>query len=326
MERELLDWLRARLPKSRRTVLGVGDDAAILRPTPSKELIVTTDMLMEGVDFVLAENEPELIGRKALAVNLSDLAAMAAEPVAAFASVALPNSMSVETAQRICEGMIALAEEFNVELAGGDTNTWSGQLCLSITALGETPPGRAWRRSGARPGDLLLATGAFGGSLLARHLHFIPRIREALLLAGDYDIHAAMDVSDGLSLDLSRLARESGCGAVLELNAVPIHDDAYRAARIQLGEESSDSLSPTAKSVLLNSKNRTPLEHALGDGEDFELLLAVAPDVAERLLVSQPLEVQLTRIGRFLEQPGLFADLEGEIVPLEPRGYEHGGG
>lgn len=305
MERDFLRRLIPRLPPHERLLLGPGDDAAVLALAGDKACVVTTDMLMGGVDFELASCDPRRIGRKALAVNLSDLAAMAARPVGAVISVALPKKRGEELALALYEGLIPLAEEFGTAIAGGDTNSWAGPLVISITALGEVTPGKEWRRSGARAGDEILVTGSFGGSILGRHLDFMPRVREALLLSGQYEIRAAIDVSDGLSIDLERLCEASGVGAVLDLSLVPVASAAELLAR-------------QTKNVL------TPVEHALGDGEDFELILAASSAVAADLIARQPLDVPLTRIGSFTVQPGLWQRSSGgALIPLAPRGYEH---
>lgn len=305
MERDLVRWICNRLPANRRLLVGPGDDAAILRLTADANLVATTDMLMDGVDFELDRHEPERIGRKALAVNLSDLAAMAAIPAGALVSVALPRAGGEQLAKRLLEGILPLAAEFDCPLAGGDTNSWDGPLVISITALGEVPPERRWRRSGARPGDAILVTGRFGGSILARQFDFQPRVAEALWLAENATIHAAIDISDGLSLDLSRVCEASGCGAVLNLDRIPIADAAF-----ELSKQRDNAT--------------TPLDHALSDGEDFELILAVPSDEAVELVARQPLDVPLTQIGYFLAEPGLFViAADGTRQPLVPRGYEH---
>jgi len=305
MERDLVRWLCERIPSHPRLLVGLGDDAAILRVEDDANLVTTTDMLMEGVDFELREHEPERIGRKALAVNLSDLAAMAAQPLAALVSLALPQRGGETLAKSLYEGLLPLAAEFDCPIAGGDTNSWDGPLVISVTALGEVPPERRWRRSGARPGDVILVTGSFGGSILGRHLSFAPRVAEALWLAEHAEVHAAIDVSDGLSLDLARLCEASGCGAAVDLERIPI-----AAAASELCQRQNDG--------------RTPLDHALGDGEDFELILAVAVETAKELLVSQPLKTPLSMIGEFIAEPGLQAlGKELKYRPLEPMGYEH---
>jgi len=303
MELELIHWLRERMPQNRHVAVGPGDDAAVLHQTPGMQTVVTTDMLMDGVDFDLREHDPRRIGRKALAVNLSDLAAMAAKPVAAFVSVALPRSAGIALPKELCEGMLPLAKRYDVALAGGDTNVWDHPLCISITAIGEAPIDKVWRRRGRRLGDVLLATGEFGGSILGKHLDFEPRINEALQLARDYDIHAAIDVSDGLSLDVWRLCETGPLGAIIDLDQVPISAAARELAK---------------------RDGRSPLDHALEDGEDFELVLAVAPPEAERMLREPPLGVPLTRIGEIVDVPHLFGrDAEGITRELIPRGFVH---
>lgn len=305
MENDLLRWFRERLPTHKQLLLGAGDDAAVLKLTDGRQLVATTDMLMDGVDFRVGEHDPAEIGHKALAVNLSDLAAMAARPVAALVSLCLPRSGGEALAKAMYAGMLSTAAQYNLAIAGGDTNSWDGPLVISVTALGEVQPGREWRRSGARPGDLILVTGSFGGSILGSHLMFIPLVNEALWLAENLEVHAAIDVSDGLSLDLARLAEASGVGACVKLDQVPISE----AAKM-LAKERNDGV--------------TPLEHALGDGEDFQLILAVDSQDAERFFAQNPQWKEgLTSIGRFSGVQGLWSVEGSELKPLAPRGWEH---
>ncbi len=305
MEKALVNWLRRRLPSHPLLKLGIGDDAAILDLRSAAECVVTVDALMDGVDFDLKAIDPRRAGRKALAVNLSDLAAMAAEPLAGVVALVLPKTGGLDLAIKLFEGMLPLAEKHGLAIAGGDTNSWDGPLVASVTLLGGVTPRGALRRGGAKVGDRILATGAFGGSILGRHLDFEPRVAESLLLNELYELHAGIDVSDGLSLDLNRMAEESGCGALLELEKIPIADDARRLAA-QLSDGSGS------------------LDHALGDGEDFELLLAVGPEEAKRLLADQPLAVPLTEIGEMIPESGLWQRGDhGEKIPLKPRGWEH---
>jgi thiamine-monophosphate kinase len=308
-ENEFVAALVRGLPSDRRLEVPAGDDAAVLRPPALRRTVVTVDMLMEGIDFVLGPECPaESVGRKALAVSLSDLAAMGSRPEAAVVAVALPRQAGDAIGRGLQAGLMAVATEFDVALAGGDTNSWDGPLVISTTLIGSVAPGAAWRRDGARPGDLLVVSGACGGSLLGRHLTVTPRCREAAAIAGAYTVHAAIDVSDGLSLDLARMMQASGTAAVLDLEAVPIHPDAERmAARPGDG--------------------RSPLEHALGDGEDFELVLAMPPEEARRLMTPAgrpPFETPFTVIGEVVAGAGLFArQRDGGHRSLPPRGYEH---
>lgn len=308
MELTFLDWLRTQLPAAPPIALGIGDDAALLPQQTGQQTVVTTDMLMEGVDFILNDCGPFAVGRKALAVNLSDIAAMGAKPVAAFVSLCLPRTNDpahdLRFAQQLIQGMLPLAEEFDCQIAGGDTNAWSGPLAINVTAIGEVATGKAWLRSGARPGDAILVTGSFGRSIEGKHLTFTPRVSEARQLQSmNVEVHAAIDVSDGLSLDLSRICSASGCGAHVDIEKVPLS----RETIDYCGEDFADAY-----------------HLALADGEDFELILAVPPHEAERLLRDQPLSVKLSQIGNFTAKPGLMQQLpDGCTLPLTPRGYEH---
>ncbi len=308
MELELVRWLTENLPPHPLLRIGIGDDAAVLRWPAGDELVVTTDAITDEVDFLLAETDPRLVGHKALGVNLSDLAAMAAEPVGVVISLVLPRMGArgldaKELAIELYHSMLPLAERFGVAIAGGDTNTWDGPLAISVTAFGRVTDRGPLKRSGAKPGDVVLVTGALGGSILGRHLQVEPRVREALLLNERYELTAGMDVSDGLALDASRLAAASDCGIALRLDKIPIAPDAERLAA---------------------RDGKSPLEHALGDGEDFELLFAATPDVAEQIVRDQPLDVPVTIIGECVVEPGLWQrDSNDALVPLDASGYRH---
>jgi len=305
METEFVRWLRERVPEHPLLSLGPGDDAAILQWHQRADCVVTTDLVTDQVDFDIRSTPLDKVGRKALAVNLSDLAAMAAEPVAAVISLALPRQDALPIAKHLYEGILPLAEQWSVALAGGDTNCWSGPLAISVTAIGRTTAAGALRRNGAKIGDEIIVTGDLGGSILGKHLDFVPRIEEALRIHEHFAVHAGMDISDGLSLDLFRMMTESGCGAELDLAAIPIS----AAARKLAGNTGSA---------------QTQLEHALSDGEDFELLLAMSPEETRRLLAQPPVTTPLTPIGRCIEERGLYAvGADGRRTELTPRGYTH---
>ena len=305
MESDFVRWLRARLPSRPWLRVGPGDDAAVLRLGEAIEAVVTCDLLADGRHFQLDRDEPRRIGRKAMAVNLSDLAAMASEPLAAFVSVALPRAGTRQLAEQLYDGMAALCDEYQFVIGGGDTNTWDGPLVISITLVGRAVTGQPLLRSGAKPGDKLLVTGQFGGSILGHHLDFQPRVRESLLLAERYRPHAGIDCSDGLSLDAWRLAEASGCGLVVDPESVPISEAAL---------------------IMQQRDGQTALEHALSDGEDFELLLAAPTDTADQLLADQPLDdVAITCIGEFVAESGYWhVDGDGRIA-VQPEGFEHRG-
>ncbi|MBL8798082.1 MAG: thiamine-monophosphate kinase [Planctomycetia bacterium] len=296
-----IDWLRRQTPADARIILGPGDDTAVVRFTPGADVLVTTDMLLDGSCFILAEAGPRRVGRKAMAVNLSDIAAMAGRPVAAVVSVGLPRDGGRALAEELYRGLREVADEFQTALAGGDTNSWDGPLTIAVTMLGEATARGPVRRSGARPGDWLLVTGPLGGSIRGKHLNFTPRVREALQLHERADLHALIDISDGLAADLAHICEESRCGAVLRAESIPLSDDARRM---------NDALSP--------------LEHALGDGEDFELIAAMPPTDAHRLLTAQPIPgLTLFHIGACVEQ-GMWLERDGRREVLPPRGYVHG--
>ncbi|MBX9678704.1 MAG: thiamine-phosphate kinase [Gemmataceae bacterium] len=299
-EFDFIRWLRQRTPSDARVQVGPGDDAAVLASI-NAPLIVTTDMLMDGVDFLLAEVDPVRVGRKAMGVNLSDLAAMGAKPLAAVASVALPRSADSSLAEQLHLGMTEMATKYDCPLVGGDTNSWDKPLVISVTAFGTPGPQGAILRSGAKPGDWLFVTGSLGGSILGRHLDVKPRVREALELQRHVQLHAMIDISDGLAADVHHLVEESGCGVVLEADAIAIHADAHRM-----------------------NEGRSPLEHALGDGEDFELAFAVSPEDGELLLTHQPLAAcPVTCIGTFVAERGLWIQQHGQRRPLPPMGWVH---
>lgn len=300
-EFELIDWIRRRIPIHAQVPLGIGDDAALLKFTRAGEALVTVDMLMDGIHFTLDTATPFQIGWKALGVNLSDIAAMGGRAIAAVVSIALPRSRAWDLAQGVQDGIDALAKRFDVCIAGGDTNTWDGPLVISITALGEPLGQGPVRRGGAEPGDWILVTGELGGSIHGKHLDFVPRLEEVRELQSRVTLHSMIDISDGLAADLHHILEESHVGARLIADKIPISVAAQSA-----------------------TDGRSPLEHALGDGEDFELLFTLSPADAKNLLAAPPCATRLTHIGEIV--PGSQCELlqaDGQVVPLPPRGWRH---
>ena len=305
METEFINWLRSRLPPEPGVKVSPGDDAAILDWSRENDCVVTADLLAEGTHFRLDETTADRIARKAINANLSDLAAMAAQPRSLFISLLLPRRDASTLARELFDGFLSCSKEYDCPICGGDTNCWDGPLVISVTAVGSVTEHGSWLRSGAKVGDSIVVTGLFGGSLQGRHLDFRPRVREALYLNAHHEIHAAIDVTDGLSLDLSRVCSESKCGAVLDLSAIPISQ-----------ELKNRFPKPT--------DHDTRLSRALSDGEDFELLMTMPPREANDLLTKQPLSVRLTVIGRIVEQAGLWHESDGQLFPLGAHGFEHG--
>jgi thiamine-monophosphate kinase len=284
-----------------RVPIGIGDDMAGVR-LDGGLILLTCDMLLDGTHFDTGTQPLPQIGRKVLACSLSDCAAMAARPVAAVVSVGLNEQMSQRDAEELFAGMKQIADEFGCPIVGGDTNSWPHPLAIdvSIVALPATARGPVLR-NGAKADDAVYVTGSLGGSLRRRHLSFTPRIREATLLAGALGegLHAMMDLSDGLALDLYRLCKESRVGALLE-------EDRLEAV-----------ISADARDVAA-ADGRSPLEHALHDGEDFELLVVVEPSVS-----LPDLGILCTRVGCIVPDGLTLRTTDGREMPLEPRGFEH---
>lgn len=304
-EFEIIDELRRAVGAAPPGVeVGIGDDTAVLAPSVSDgRTLVTVDLIAEGSHFTIPPATARQIGHKALGVNLSDIAAMAGRPTCAFLAVELPRSRGADFARELFAGVQDLARQFDVTLAGGDTNIWDGPLIVSITLMGEITGGRPVLRSGARPGDWLFVTGSLGGSLASgRHLAVRPRILEAQKLHATVDLHALIDLSDGLSRDLRHITVEQGLGACLAAERIPIHPD-----------------------VPADLPHDVRLQRALDDGEDFELLFAVSPEDGQRLLDSPPIETPLHWIGTVLPDADRcqldFAN--GRRVSLEAGGFEH---
>jgi thiamine-monophosphate kinase len=306
IELQLIRWLQSRPRVGQSVQLGIGDDMAIVS-VPGGRVLLSSDLVLDGVHFDSREHTLRQIGRKALACGLSDCAAMAVRPVAAVVSVALPSNLSLEKAQDLFEGIFDLAAEFNVALAGGDTTVWDRPLAVDVLLTAVPFEGiEPVRRDGARVGDGIYVTGPLGGSILGHHLTFTPRVWEAQCLAESLgrDLHAMMDISDGLSLDLWRICQASGVGATLEENGINaiVSENARRAAE---------------------RDGRTPLDHALHDGEDFELLLTASPDVVDRLWRPAETGLPLYRIGTVAESRFAWRRSDGRMEELVPKGYIH---
>ncbi|QDT58748.1 Thiamine-monophosphate kinase [Stieleria bergensis] len=303
MEQSFLAYLRGRTSELPQVEVGIGDDAAVILPGPGP-LVACTDQIIAGVDFELPAASLHDVGYKSMAINLSDLAAMGAVAESALVTLALPKENATQIAGEVYEGILEAADAFQVAIAGGDLTTYDGPLAISVTLLGRCPDGQPWLRSGAQEGDVVLASGAFGGSILGRHLRPVPRNELALAIRRlGVTVNAAIDVSDSLSIDLDRLCARSGVGVDLEVDAIPVHPDADR-----LAEQSG----------------RRAFEHAWSDGEDFELLLTLSADDAGQLLAAAELPAPLTPIGKVIGRTGLWMMEDGKHVRLSPQGYIHG--
>lgn len=306
-EFELIGRLKPLLPRNDSVVVGAGDDCAVLLPAASGlQVLFKTDAVVEGVHFT-AETPAEKVGRKALARAVSDIAAMAGTPTSAVVTLGLPPGFSPDRVEAIYRGLAEFAGRNGIALVGGETTRSPGAMFLNVALLGTVPAGRAVLRSGAKVGDAVFVTGELGGSIEGHHLDFEPRLAEARWLADHFDIHAMMDLSDGLAGDLQHILQASGVpGGEILAPALPIRPAARLRAR------SSDTAKPAVVA-------------ALTDGEDFELVLTVAPSDAVRLLDGWKArfpETRITCVGKLNDRPGLFLREERGLTPLG-HGYQH---
>ena len=320
-EKRLIDRIRRRAygSRARSLVAGIGDDCAVLRVPPGHELLVTTDFTIEGVHFRRDWHPPQLIGRRCLTRGLSDIAAMGGDPRAAFLSLAGAGNVPQNWVDRFFTGLLDLANEFKIPLAGGDTAQSDHGIQADIVAVGSVPRGTAVLRSGARPGDRIYVTGELGGAAaeLARlrksrsaktttwkysqYLSPHPRIAVGKILRRLRIASAMIDLSDGLSTDLEHICNESHVGAEIDASAIP------RARNHQhVGERTPAAIA---------------LEFALHGGDDYELLFTSSAAVPARIA-----GVPVTCIGRILPSSGMrmrMIDAEGKTRPLRAAGWEH---
>jgi thiamine-monophosphate kinase len=299
--------------------IGIGDDAAAIEPTEGLVTLITTDMLVEGVHFDLAFSDPVTLGRKALAVNLSDIAAMGGIPRNYLLSLAVPRDLSVEFLDRFIGGMLEMGERFGVSLIGGDTCSSQQGVIISVTVIGEQYPDLVVSRSGACPGDLICVTGTLGdsalglsmlqrglrdGAAISRHLDPTPRVREGIKLAEARLASEMIDISDGLLADLGHILDLSGVGARLFLDKLPLSTDYL--VRYSATSEDIYSL-------------------PLSGGEDYELLFTTTPgNIATVHALLKESGTGCAVIGEMDADPCLFLLTASgtEYTPVE-RGYNH---
>ena len=304
-EKEFVSWIESRRREqtsspASQVLVDVGDDACVLGPSELAS-VVTTDTLCDGVHFDTNQHSLQRIGRKSLAVSISDVLAMGARPAHGVLTFFLPNSFTLNDAQQIYLGAEEAAISSGVEITGGDTNRYDGPLIVGSTLIGYVAPDRVWRIDGAQVGDAILVTGSLGGSILGHHLDFQLRTDWVQKIASKYTINAATDITDSFSLDLSYLLQQSRAGGVIERQAVPVSDSAAELSR--------------------STDDRSAFEHAMTDGEDFELILVTASDVADQILATE--SDVLTRVGTVVEETGLWLADDGEKTRIEAKGYVH---
>jgi thiamine-monophosphate kinase len=322
-ERELVARIQQRLPAAPGWILvGIGDDAAVVEPERNRVEVLSVDAIVEGVHFDRAFVPPEAIGHRAMAVNLSDLAAMGAAPRLALVSMVLPSSLPVDEFDGIADGLTALAARHGVQIAGGNLTRSPGPLVIDVTIIGTVKRRQALTRAGARPGDELYVTGTVGtaraGLALLRaatscqspldvglaeaYLHPMPRLRMGTLMGRNRVASACMDLSDGLADAVRQVAEAGGVGAIIDGDALPI--DA--AAREWFAARGLD-----------------PVVEAAAGGDDYELLFAVRPRRRRQCeAAARRGETRLTRIGVCTADRSLVMTQGTTRGPL-PAGYGH---
>ncbi len=313
-ERALIRWIRGQAARRRARFrgIGIGDDCAVVPIPRGHQVLVTTDFSLENIHFRRAWHPPESVGYRCLARGLSDIAAMGGQPLAVFLSLALPESLPQNWVNGFCSGLLKLADEFKVVLAGGDTAESPGGILADIVVLGSVPKGKAVLRSGARPGDRIYVTGQLGASAATLNLlsggkklrpleyggHFYPtpRIVVGRFLREKGLASAMIDLSDGLSTDLDHICEESGVGAALETEAIPL-------------------------AIVGKPARRVDLRFALHGGEDYELLFTapVGKKVPPRIAGVAIRQIGLVTRGRKV----LLRNKKGVLQDFRPQGWEH---
>jgi thiamine-monophosphate kinase len=287
----LIERFKRRIKLDRSVVAGSGDDCAVIKWDKKGYLLFTCDMIVEEVDF-LHNEKPELIGRKALAISISDIAACGGIPRYAVVSLGLPSDYPVSKAEKITNGIFALAREFKINIVGGDLSR-ADKVVIDISMLGFVEKKHLVLRSGARIDDIICVTGTLGGSILGKHLKFTPRLKEARYLVNNFKVNSMIDISDGLINDLGHIIESSGRGALLYEELIP------------------------------QSRKATGLKDALSSGEDFELLFTLSRVQASRLFAAKP--GCFKPIGKIVDKKfGVsLVDKDGREKVAKRAGFQH---
>jgi len=272
-------------------IKGSGDDCAVLKFDKQNYQLLTCDMLVEDVDFT-RKDSPYLIGRKSVAVSISDIAACSGKPRYCVISLGLPLNTRLEFIKKLFKGMLEISKKYKINIVGGDLSR-SSKVIINVSMLGEVEKKYLTLRSGARPGDIIFVTGSLGGSILGKHLKFIPRLKEARFLSRNFKVNAMIDISDGLAQDLGHILKESNVGAVIYEDLVPL------------------------------SKAASGLPSALNDGEDFELLFTLPRTLASKLLKMK--RAGFRPIGEIMAKDYGFKliDNNKRAVNVKSKGFKH---
>ncbi|MBP7216407.1 MAG: thiamine-monophosphate kinase [Candidatus Omnitrophica bacterium] len=270
---------------------GPGDDCAVLAFNKQKYLLFTCDMIVEGQDFT-RDDPAHLIGRKALAISISDIAACGGIPRHAVVSLGLPAATSLKFVDNMFKGMRALAKKFSINIVGGDISK-AHEVVIDVSMLGEVEKEHLVLRRGAKPGDIFFVTGPLGGTIKGKHLDFTPRLEVSRFLVSHFSVHAMIDISDGLVQDLKHILKASGIGARIDTRLIPVS--------LEAGD----------------------LDDALTGGEDFELLFALSRKDARKLLKNNPFHCQ--SIGEAVEKKYgcTFTGWHADRLSCLKKGFQH---
>ncbi|MFV1974151.1 MAG: thiamine-phosphate kinase [Candidatus Scalindua sp.] len=302
-EFSFIKWIGSNQKKDKDIIIGIGDDCASIRINGDKMLLVTTDMLVEGTHFDLKKNTPGEIGGKAIACSISDIAAMGCSAKYAVVSICFPYETKTKFARELYRGIKKMADAFNIRIIGGDIVSSKKTVVINVTMYGINKGLKTISRSGAKADDVIMITGELGGSILGSHITFKPRLKEGLLLNKKFNINSMIDISDGLAADLGHILEESGVGAVLYEDKVPISADAKRLAR---------------------KTGLSALHHALHDGEDYELLFTLSGEESKKLLATRTFPARLSKIGHTNRSKGIkMQGVDGKLKRIKSIGYNH---
>jgi len=287
----LIERIKKLIRTDASVVKGSGDDCAVLRFDKNHYQLFTCDTIVQDTDFTL-KDDPYLIGRKAIAVSTSDIAACAGLPRHCLVALSMAQNTSLEFIDRLVKGMLSVTRKYNINLVGGDISR-ARQLAIDVSMLGIVEKKNLLLRSGSKIGDIIFVTGELGGSIRGKHLKFTPRLKEARFLVKNFKVHAMIDISDGLSQDLGHILKESALGAAIYADLIPL------------------------------SKQARNLNEALSMGEDFELLFTMSPKEAKKLLVKD--RIHFKPIGEIIHRRyGLkLINSKGEAKPIRAQGFRH---
>ncbi len=272
-------------------IKGSGDDCAVLKLDKFNYQLLTCDMIVEDVDFTLKDN-PYLIGRKSIAIQISDIAACGGSPRYCVISLSLPPKTRVEFIDALFRGMLDTANKYDINIVGGDVSRGK-QLAIDVSMLGIVEKNNLALRSGAKKGDIVFVTGELGGSIRGKHFTFTPRLKQARFLVKNFKVNSMIDISDGLAQDLSHILKQSRVGAVIYADLIPL------------------------------SRQARNLTEALHMGEDFELLFTLSPGYAQKLLNKKLTGFQ--PIGKIVDKKsGLrLVDKNNKARTIQPKGFRH---